>query len=48
MHQRKDDREAAGILAACAGLSESWRQTLQRRADMGTAEDVSARLDGGK
>lgn len=31
MHHDRDDREAARALAACPALSESWRQSLQRR-----------------
>lgn len=46
MHQRKGDREAARELAACAGISRSWRETLQRRAETGEVEDSSARLKG--
>ncbi len=32
MHHRKDDHEAALALAACPSLSESWKNSLSRRA----------------
>lgn len=32
MHHRKEDRTAAGALAACPALSASWRESLARRA----------------
>jgi len=47
MHLRKDDRTAASRLAGCAGLSESWRNTLEKRSGSGEVEDTTARLDGG-
>ncbi len=47
MHRDKNDRQAARELAACSGLSISWRETLQRRAGSGEVEDTSARLEGG-
>jgi MOSC domain-containing protein YiiM len=45
MHHRKDDIAAALALAACPGLSESWKSSLTRRATVGTA-DTTARLKG--
>ncbi len=48
MHVEKSDCGAARDLAACAGLSDSWRETLLRRAGSGEVEDASARLEGGE
>lgn len=45
MHHRKDDAEAALVLASCPGLSASWQRSLTHRA-FGEARDTSARLDG--
>lgn len=45
MHHRKDDIAAALALAACPGISASWRTTLTRRA-AGEMADVSRRLTG--
>ena len=45
MHHRKHDAEAAHALAACSGLSESWKSSLTRRA-AGHVKDTSARLSG--
>jgi len=45
MHRRKGDAEAARALAACHGLSESWRESLSRRAD-GWVADERPRLEG--
>jgi MOSC domain-containing protein YiiM len=44
MHLRKDDRDAARALAACAALSGSWREKLVRRARAAGPEDEAARL----
>lgn len=45
MHHRKQDAKAAGALAGCPALSESWRTTLSRRADK-IIDDDSPRLEG--
>lgn len=44
MHRRKDDRDAARALAACAALAGSWRAKLARRAAATGTEDDTARL----
>lgn len=46
MHHRTQDRQAAQDLADCADLSSRWRTKLNRRADTGTLESTSSRLDG--
>src|SRR5690606_6199783 len=44
MHERRDDRDAAGALAACPLLSASWRETLRRRTETGMNPDPLRRL----
>ena len=46
MHQRQGDLEAARALAACAALSDNWREKLQRRSLGNQAQGEAARLDG--
>lgn len=46
MHRRTQDRQAAQDLADCADLSSRWRTKLKRRAQTGTIESTSSRLDG--
>lgn len=46
MHRRKDDLDAARVLADCAALAASWRQKFRRRA-AGTSNDSSAARLGG-
>lgn len=43
MHHRKHDPEIAIRLAACAGLSTSWKDSLSRRA-MGASSESAPRL----
>lgn len=45
MHHRQQDAAAALALAACPGLSASWKASLSRRATSG-APDTNARLNG--
>jgi MOSC domain-containing protein YiiM len=46
MHHRKEDRTAAGELAACPALSASWRDSLGRRAHTGNIAPSDARRHG--
>lgn len=46
MHHRKTDWDAAGALAACPALSESWRRTLLNRATSRVVSDVGLRQHG--
>lgn len=46
MHHRKEDRTAAGELAACPALSASWRDSLGRRAHTGNIAPSAARRHG--
>lgn len=45
MHHRKEEADVALALAACPGLSGSWKASLTRRA-AGREADTSARLVG--
>lgn len=44
MHQRKEDFEVARRLAECPALSQSWKNSLSRRALTKTDTDTSPRL----
>jgi MOSC domain-containing protein YiiM len=46
MHHRKNDWAAAGALASCASLSESWKASLGRRAATQTTSSSATRLGG--
>lgn len=46
MHHAPGDRAAAGALAACPALSESWKRTLSARAERDAQPDAHARLEG--
>ena len=45
MHRRKSDADSARRLANCPALSESWKTSLQRRAEKG-ATDTRSRTHG--
>lgn len=44
MHRRKEDFEVARRLAECPALSQSWKNSLSRRAQTTTNADTSPRL----
>ncbi|WP_449538547.1 MOSC domain-containing protein [Ferdinandcohnia sp. Marseille-Q9671] len=45
MHERKNDLEAAGQLAACEYLASSWKETLTKRLD-GESKSIENRVYG--
>ncbi|RDV36445.1 MOSC domain-containing protein [Bradymonadaceae bacterium TMQ3] len=43
---RREDREAASLLAGCSALSRTWREALEKRAVRGEEGDEARRLIG--
>ncbi|MDA0691157.1 MAG: MOSC domain-containing protein [Nitrospinae bacterium] len=46
MHKNKKDWDGIGEILSVAALSDSWRETFQKRLNDGTTEDTQLRLKG--